>query len=664
MLSRIWNLTLTLMCACAALSAHAKSFDGAAAFGARPSVSGMSLSPDGKSVAYVVPGAGQGAVVYTRNLEKGSIPKRALSADGRPFRIEGCHWVSNERLVCAVYAPLKSPGVANLSRLISVDADGTNPQDLGTRTNDYSHAYPLFGGAVIDWLPDEDGAVLMERVYVPDDHIGSRIGSGAQGLGVDWVDTRTLEIRHVEGPRRYAVGYVTDGRGVVRIMSVATKRGAGSRAADVITNLYRLPGSREWRTLGEYDPADGSGFEIGAVDHDLNIAYAFKKKDGRKALYSIALDESKREDLIYARPDVDVDELIRIGRRRRVVGASFALEARKAEFFVADIHTMLASLAKTLPGNELRVTESSLDEQKLLVFAGSDTDPGVYYIFDRPAHRLETFLVARSELEGTTLSVMKPVTYPASDGTMIPAYLTLPPGHESAKGLPAIVMPHGGPSYRDEWGFDWLSQFYAARGFAVLQPNFRGSAGYGDAWLLKGGYRSWSTAIGDILDAGRWLVNQGIADSSKLAVVGWSYGGYAALQSAVVDSALFKAVVAIAPVTDLAALKTEHVGASEFVGGGQNMSEGSPVEHADKIKVPVMLFHGDFDHNVSVEHSKRMAARLAAAGARCELITWPDLDHQLEDATARAQMLRKSDEFLRKELGIADTATASLSASF
>jgi dipeptidyl aminopeptidase/acylaminoacyl peptidase len=441
-------------------------------------------------------------------------------------------------------------------------------------------------------------------------------------------------------------------------MAVEATRGAARESTGVIINLYRLPGSREWRTLGEYNVNEGSGFDIYAVDRDLNVAYGFKKKDGRKALYSVALDASRHEDLIYARPDVDVDALIRIGRRQHVVGTSYALETRKTEFFAPDIRSLVASLSKALPQSALQVTQASVDEQEMLVFAGSDRDPGVYYIFDRPAHRLETFLVARSQLEGATLATMKPVSYSASDGTSIPAYLTLPPGRENARGLPAIVMPHGGPSSRDEWGFSWLSQFYAALGFAVLQPNFRGSSGYGDAWFQKNGFRSWPIAIGDVLDAGRWLVHEGIADPSKLAVVGWSYGGYAALQSAVVDSTVFKAVVAIAPVTDLPALKAERFHwsdydlVSHFVGDGPQIHEGSPLEHADKIKVPVMLFHGDFDGNVSVEQSKRMAARLRSAGGRCELITWPDLDHQLEDSGARAQMLRKSDEFLRRELGM------------
>jgi dipeptidyl aminopeptidase/acylaminoacyl peptidase len=239
----------------------------------------------------------------------------------------------------------------------------------------------------------------------------------------------------------------------------------------------------------------------------------------------------------------------------------------------------------------------------------------------------------------------------------VPGYLTLPPGVDDPKGLPAIVLPHGGPGDRDEWGFDWLSQYYASRGFAVLQPNFRGSTGYGEAWLHRNGFRSWRIAIGDVLDAGRWLVAQGIADPAKLCVVGWSYGGYAALQSAVTDQGVFKAVVAIAPVTDLQTLKEEHRDWSDYylvsdmIGEGPQVREGSPARNAEKIKVPVLLFHAALDRNVGIAQSRLMASRLQSAGVKHELVTWDDLDHHLEDSAARTEMLRKSDAFLRQAIG-------------
>lgn len=197
--------------------------------------------------------------------------------------------------------------------------------------------------------------------------------------------------------------------------------------------------------------------------------------------YSLAFDGSMREDLIYARADVDVDGIISFGRRNRVVGVSYSTEVRRAEYFNPAIQSLLASLTKALPGHpSLDVIDSSVDENKLLVFASGDTDTRVYYIFDRQSHQLKTLLVIRAQLEGVKLATMKPVNYPARDGTIVPGYLTLPPGSETSKGLPAIVLPHGGLDARDERGFQWLAQFYAARGFAVMQTNFRGALGYGD----------------------------------------------------------------------------------------------------------------------------------------------------------------------------------------
>ena len=476
--------------------------------------------------------------------------------------------------------------------------------------------------------------------------------------GVDRVDTRTLQIKQMERPNESARGYITDGHGSVRIMAVEPKASPNSQDTGVISYLYRKPATREWLRLSEYNFKDRSGFAPVAIDHDLNVAYGFKRNNGRRALYTVALDGSLSEKLILSRDDVDLSETIRIGRRERVVGVSYVTDSRKAAFFDLTIEKLTQSFTHVLAHQPtVTIVDSSVDERKLLILAGADDDPGKYYLYDRDSKQLRPLLSARVELEGITLAKMKSVHYPAADGEMIPGYLTLPVGTESGKNKPAIVLPHGGPSARDEWGFDWLSQYFAARGFAVLQPNFRGSAGYGERWLQENGFKSWHTAVGDVLDGGRWLVSQGIADPNKLYVVGWSYGGYAALQSAVIDQSLFKAVVAIAPVTDLGTFKEtwrnwsvfDLVG--DFIGSGPHILEGSPARNAGKIKVPVLLFHGALDRNVSIAQSRLMASRLEAAGVRYELITWNSLDHALDDTVARTQMLRKIEAFLSQPTG-------------
>jgi dipeptidyl aminopeptidase/acylaminoacyl peptidase len=299
---------------------------------------------------------------------------------------------------------------------------------------------------------------------------------------------------------------------------------------------------------------------------------------------------------------------------------------------------------------------ASADENILLIGAGSDVQAERIYVYDRTKKTLIETMPSRPQLDGMKLSPMRPITYTAADGTKIPAYLTLPPGVTDAKNLPAIVLPHGGPAARDEWGFDWLAQYFAHRGFVVLQPNYRGSAGYGDQWYVNNGFKSWRTAIGDVCDAGRWLVAQGMADAAKLAIVGWSYGGYAALQSNVLDPSLFKAAIAIAPVSDLALMKTEvQVFASgyfmsNYIGSGEHVDSGSPAQHADVFKAPVLMFHGDNDFTVNIAQSRKMDKALHAAGKSSQLVVYPKLEHGLRDSTVRADMLRRSDAFLREHL--------------
>lgn len=304
----------------------------------------------------------------------------------------------------------------------------------------------------------------------------------------------------------------------------------------------------------------------------------------------------------------------------------------------------------------INIVGASSDEQQLLLIASSDTQPSMVYLFDKGKRTLEPILPVRAELADREMGRMQPVTYPAADGTQIPAYLTLPPGSDG-KNLPAIVMPHGGPSARDEWGFDWLVQFFTARGFAVLQPNYRGSSGYGADWYGRNGFKAWDVAIGDVNDAGRWLVSEGVARPDQLAIVGWSYGGYAALQSQVLDPALFKAVVGIAPVTDLAYLVEDKRGYTsfrlvrDFIGQGPHVDAGSPRRHADQFAAPVALFHGTRDLNVDVRHARSMEKALKDAGKPVIYHEYEDLQHGLGDSKARTDMLATIGRFLDEALG-------------
>ncbi|MET1756260.1 S9 family peptidase [Novosphingobium sp. RD2P27] len=650
------------MVAVATSSAHAENVDAvAAAFGAREDISHISMAPSGVKVAMVMPLHGTGDAVGIADLVKGGDVRQVLAVTGPGQRISRCSWASDEQLLCIVTVRQKKAGeVLGYSRVVGVTLDGKPARILTHDGNMYSQGFTWFGGSVIDFAGSKPGEVLMLRQFVPDTFTGSHIGSSDKGLGVESIDPKTGKRSIVERGVGNAVEYISDGHGNVRIMGINPDMNTGY-AKNFIDYSYRKAGEREWASLGRvtYNSSGTvSGFQPVAVDPALDVAYGFKNVDGFSALYRVKLDGSGKEERVLARAGTDVDGLVQIGRSRRVVGASYSTEYRTVDFFDPELAKLRTALSKALPGDPaVSFLDASADEGRLLMFIGSDIDPGRYYSLNKATRKLAEVLPVRSALLDRELAEMKPVQISATDGTKIPGYLTLPPG-SSGKGLPAIVMPHGGPSSRDDWGFDWLAQFFAARGFAVLQPNFRGSAGYGNAWFGKNGFQSWRTAIGDVNDAGRWLVSSGIAAGDKLAIVGWSYGGYAALQSGVLEPGLFKAIIAIAPVTDLALLRSERRNYSDYVivdkmiGNGPHVSQGSPAQNAPMIQAPVLMFHGDWDTNVDIEQSRRMESRLRAAGKEVELVTFAGLQHSLVESSARAQMLKKSDDFLRRNLGL------------
>jgi dipeptidyl aminopeptidase/acylaminoacyl peptidase len=648
----------SLFVAAPALAQDAGLAADAKAFGAREAVIEPALSADGTRVIYVTPGSGRKSIAVVGNLNSGQFTQ-VVGSQGNPDILRWCSFASSTRVVCRITGnTLKS--VLNepigFSRLVALNHDGSNAKMLGQTDSFYDARIRQFDASVVDWLDSTGNKVLLQRDYVPEEgKIGTHLVRTKSGLGVDRVDVVSLSSENIETPREGVSDYMSDGRGNVRLMQTAgTVTPSGDMLSGQIKYLYRTPGSRDWQTLTE---AKYDEFEALAVDAESNQLYALKKKDGRYALYGIKLDGTASEHLIASNPQVDIDDVVRFGRGQRVIGYTYAEDRRVVVYFDPEFKALSESLSKALPKLPLvDFVDSSNDARKLLIHAGSDSDPGRYYLFDRDAKTLTPAMIDRPELEGRTLASVKSVAISAPDGVSIPAYLTLPPGKDPKK-LPTIILPHGGPSARDYWGFDWLAQFLAARGYAVLQPEYRGSAGFGDSWLNKNGFKNWRTSIGDITASTKWLAAQGIADPAKTAILGWSYGGYAALQSAATEPNLYKAVVAIAPVTDLAMLKADYHDftnrelVEQEIGQGPHLVEGSPLRHASDIRVPVLLAHGDLDSNVRIAHSLKMEAALKGAGKDVKLMTFSGLDHQLDDSDVRSQMLFAIGEFLDRAIG-------------
>jgi dipeptidyl aminopeptidase/acylaminoacyl peptidase len=247
---------------------------------------------------------------------------------------------------------------------------------------------------------------------------------------------------------------------------------------------------------------------------------------------------------------------------------------------------------------------------------------------------------------------MQPIQYPARDGTMIPGYLSVPPGREK-KNLPLIVMPHGGPIARDVWGYFFLTQFLTSRGYAVLQMNFRGSDGYGPDWFFAA-HQDWGgLTYDDVTDATKWAIAEGIADPSRVCMVGWSFGGYLAFVGAQRNPDLYRCAVSIAGIGDLAMLYDDgyhwvdaKIMQRQIGTDREKLRKDSPREHAADFKVPVLFFQGDMDTQVASHQGDAMDKALTKAGKTHRYVKLPGADHSLSKESDRAQMLRELDVFL------------------
>jgi dienelactone hydrolase len=645
------------MLAIAAAARSATLEEDALAFGVRESVQSMDISPSGQKLLAVVSGAKRSSLL--KIIDGATLESKAiLMSKGEDESIYWCRFATDIQIICK-YGGLArlDDNIVGFSRIATLGADGKNMKPLGQKSGEMQRYVRQFDGEILDWLPDQQGSVLMARHYVPEQESMTNIADTREGLGVDRINLSTVKVTRVEPPKPLAESYLTDGRGNIRMMMLSNISGPDSDLSGRYSFKFRRAGSPKWEAFSEYNSIGNEGDYPIAVEGNSDSAYVLTKTDGRDALYRVKLDGSSVRTLIAANKKVDIDNVVRLGRGQRVIGYSFVDDRRQTIYFDEEIKKLARGLAKAVPQQPLlNFQAASADGAKMLIFAHGDVDPGSFYVFDNATKKLDEVAVVRPELIDRKLAPMQSITFPAADGVQVPAYLTLPPGGVN-KNLPAVVLPHGGPSARDEWSFDWLAQFLAARGYAVIQPNYRGSAGYGDEWMDKNGFQGWRTSIGDVTAAAKYLVSQGIADPNKLAIVGWSYGGYAALQSAAVEPGLYKAAVAIAPVTDLSLLKREADGFTnrrlvrDFVGSGPHVVEGSPLKRAGEIKVPVLMFHGDMDANVGIAHSDKMASALRKAGVQSELVRFKDLDHQLDDSDARVQMLTKIGAFLDKAVG-------------
>ncbi len=321
-----------------------------------------------------------------------------------------------------------------------------------------------------------------------------------------------------------------------------------------------------------------------------------------------------------------------------------------------------ASIQRTFAGRSPQLVSWSNDLRKAVVATGGDNDSGSYHLLDLDAGRITPVGGAYASITPQQVAPMRAVTYSASDGLEIHGYLTLPPGQSDARGLPLVVLPHGGPASHDVMGFDWWGQALAARGYAVLQPNFRGSTGYGDAFR-EAGYGQWGRKMQtDLSDGVRYLAAQGIIDPERVCIVGASYGGYAALAGVTLDPGVYRCAVSVAGLSDLRVFVNEQASDNirrdnsttrywnRFMGadrlGDASLDDRSPAHLAERADAPVLLIHGRDDSVVPIAQSRFMERALRRADKPVEFVELGGEDHWLSRSETRERMLTETVRFL------------------
>jgi len=597
-----------------------------------PLLFGPSLSPDGRKMLAMLGGTGKARLGLT------FIASGELRFFGLPkgYEVVSYFWAGDNRVLISLGQTTDYFGdEAYMTRLVSYDVVTRQTEFVGKR------GQGLKGDDIL--YVDPDGGWLLLSI---------------QKTVYDWpsvyrVDLSDGAMKEVVGPRTGIMGWYADSGGTVRA-------GIGfDRDRDRWTMVYRSPGG-SFRTVstgrGENVPLGDLHF---APDSDDGFIISESEK-GRDSVYRYNFASLAKGDLVFAAPENDV-RAFRPSQDGKTIDAAYFTDVRdRVQWFDAEMKDVQAAIDKAVPGREAWIVTTSRDKNAMLVLVTSANHPGTYYYFQPGTGTMKRLAVINEPMKGYALAPAKPVSYKARDGLTIQGYLTLPPGR-AAKNLPLILLPHGGPyGLRDAGDYDPEVQLLANRGYAVLQPNFRGSGSYGRAFEEKGS-GEWGRAMQDDLDDGMdWLVKDGVADAKRVCIVGSSYGGYAAMWGATRNPERYRCAASFAGVSDLPrqlkysrAFFSSASKAREFrdrVRGDERfkLSDISPIGRVADLKVPILLTHGDEDQRVPLKQSALYAAALAKAGKPHEYKVYPGEGHGLTDPVNNKDYYDRLEAFLQK----------------
>ena len=606
-----------------------------------PEFTDAEISPDGRYVALAAPSGEQTGLAI---LDISQYPKLQLKSAFKLSRFEhvdNIMWGNTERVLFTTAiqrGTLNRPQLTG--RLYAMNADGSNRKRLYGTDFNYDFVFKYFD--VIDLLPNEPDWILISS-YAHDRQrpVGVRleINSGRQDRSVGSpLDNGSL-YADSNGDIRFAYGYTKENEGRI---------------------AWRPTADSDWQEIDLPFEEEMDVYGFTADDQAILVAI---QRDGASGLYRLDPRTAETRELILDPRVEPSSTLNRIGISKVTIGARFEDGMPENRFIDEDDHSarVYRMLEKAFPGHDVVITSSTYKGDKAIVKVESDRQPALFYLFDIEAGRVSFLTATREWIDPEKMGERRPIRYTASDGMVIHGYLTLPPGRE-AKDLPMVLLPHGGPhGPRDHWRWDLDAQLLATHGYAVLQPNYRGSGGYGDAFE-SAGHEKWGTRMqDDMTDGVRWAIEEGIADPERLCVYGASYGGYSTLQQLVRQPDLYKCGFGFVGVYDLNLMFEEgDIPQSDYGKNYLNRVLGtdaaartaqSPTHNVEKIKAALYIAHGKEDVRAHVEHFYQLKKALDSRDIEYESLLVENEGHGFYALDNRERLYSELLAFLDEHIG-------------
>ncbi|GAA0855092.1 S9 family peptidase [Aliiglaciecola litoralis] len=613
---------------------------------------GAKISPDGKHIAMAILQDGMRKLAIVSSKDFSAVGGANF---GERQEVGNFYWANNERIVMQVWVnePWKEEP-SNYGELFAVNIDGrygrmiygyrAGASSVGTKLKKKESTYGW--AEIISLYPQEEDEILISST--PMSEGGERIPT------VHRLNIYTGKMSGIVagGPVPYA-NFIADRQGNVKL-AVGTDRNDEKRVYSFIED------ENDWREVPTESFGDGY-YPLTFDESGKSLLFIDNKDHDLDGIYKLDLDTGKKS-LLYRDDKVDITGIEYNLDRSNVYAVrvdpdypTYVMLDKKSEE-----GQIFKFLLGTFPGYKLNITSRSKDGNLWMIYASNDRSAGGYYLYNKKTNKFSLLFANMNHLPANSLSESIPIAFKASDGVTVSGYITYPAGIPETQNVPMITLVHGGPMSRDFWTFDRELQMLASQGYAVLRLNFRGSTGYGSKFQA-GSKKQWGSRVQqDIIEGTKWVIQQGGISQDKVCIMGSSFGGYSALQSATMAPDLFACVVGIAGVYDLQMMFEEgdipdllygkSYLESQLGTNKQLMREFSPVHNVHKLKAPVLIAHGEKDVRVPIEHAEALRDAMEKHGKKFEWFVKDTETHGFYDETNRTEFFQKVSEFLRKHL--------------